>query len=191
LRSRLRYTTFASWCDWHLPATQNISSLGKSKRLHACHSCRQAQRICAKFPNKVIAAEISLNCSNGNSNLDPTAEFSVVCDDASDTTLCTVRSLLAAPSRHLHAKPPSGHESIVCAQRGGPAVRQARHFRRVLQLGLYRPQQHQQWAEIRRDSALRKRLSHILYLFLTSVFFLSHLLIARFSRSEHQNSSQV
>jgi hypothetical protein len=95
LCSRLRYTNFTSWCDWHLPDSQNVSALGKSKRTHACHSCRQAARICSKFPNKVIAAEISLNCSNGNNNLDPTAEFSVVCDDASDTTLCTVRCFQA------------------------------------------------------------------------------------------------
>jgi hypothetical protein len=116
LCSRLRYSSFASWCYWHLPEAQNVSMLSKSKRIHACHSCRQAARICSKFPNQVIASEISLNCSNGNNNLDPTAEFSVVCDDASDTTLCTVRLRLA---RHWLSLPltlcPSGHESSLCS----------------------------------------------------------------------------
>lgn len=153
--SRLRYTNFSTWCDWHLPETQNASTLSKSKRLHACHSCRQAARICSKFPNKVIAAEISLNCSNGNNNLDPTAEFSVVCDDASDTTLCTVRPVHARNRRLLLLDTQflSGHESFVCAQRRGPALRQARRFWRLLQLSCDRSQQHQQRAENRRDCA--------------------------------------
>lgn len=88
--SRLRYTSFSSWCHWHLPQTQNSSGLHKSQKLHACNSCRQAARICSKFPDRVISAEISLNCSTRGENLEPAAEFSQICDDASDITFCTV-----------------------------------------------------------------------------------------------------
>ena len=88
--SRLRYSSFTSWCAWHIPEQQNISGLDQPRKLHACNTCRQAARMCSAFPNRVIAAEISLNCSTEHSNLNANAEFSLVCDDASDTTACSV-----------------------------------------------------------------------------------------------------
>ena len=88
--SRLRYSSFSSWCAWHLPEQSNISGLHQSRKLHACNTCRQAARICSKFANRVIAAEISLNCSTEPDSLQANAEFSLACDDASDATSCSV-----------------------------------------------------------------------------------------------------
>jgi hypothetical protein len=155
-RSRLRYTSFSSWCSWHLPMAQNSSGLHKSQKLHACNACRQSDRICSKFPNRVISTEISLNCSNGRDNLDATAEYSQICDDASDISFCIVCAFicilfqLCHPSHHIPFS--SGDEQAVRAQFFGPRVCKARRVRQLLQFGHDWPQQLEQRATNRRDA---------------------------------------
>ena len=148
--SRLRYSSFSSWCTWHIPEQQNISGLNQAKKLHACNTCRQAARICSIFANRVIAAEITLNCSTEHSKLEANAEFSLVCDDASDTTACSVcncrycnsvgpiNTFYSATFRENHAfdlRFTPGSKSLVCPQCNRPLVRQARRVWLLFQFG--------------------------------------------------------